>query len=378
MREFDWPIATMGLVLSAFGWGFVLAQLGTAWLTDRWGGLKVLVLAMAGWSLATIFMALPKTPLHMGVFRGLVGAFESAYVPAVAAFIVARFQKRDVGRIYGVCLSSTSMGAVIAVPVATYVLSSQGWRMVFYLFGTVGLVWAATMYLYGSSDRPSKTKPGPTLNSRTIESVIPFRKLVQRQAVWGLALTYLPNTFTYYFVANWMPTYLNRARGFSLKQSGLYTTLPFFCAFLASNIVGWIVSRLEGKGWSRSLAGKAIFYVGFPGVALLLLVAGYTASPLIAVTTMSLTMGLVGGNSTSFGIIATDIAPLQVGVVTGFITFVGAVGALLAPTVTGFLVNATGRWEHALYLTAAINVLALLGVLTFISRNNWVKTTLPL
>lgn len=40
----------------------------------------------------------------MGVFRGLVGAFESAYVPVVAAFIVAHFQRRDVGRIYGVCL----------------------------------------------------------------------------------------------------------------------------------------------------------------------------------------------------------------------------------------------------------------------------------
>ncbi len=368
MEEFGWDVATMGVVLSAFGWGYLLTQLGTGWLSDRWGGLKTLTTAMIGWSAATLLTALPRTPLLMALARGIVGVCESAYGPAQAAVVTTSFPPHQIGRVLSVCVSATALGPLLAVPLATYVLATYGWRMVFICFGAVGFLWAGVILLYarGLRDKdgvPSVTSPSARDSARRI----PLTTLLRLAPVWGLGLAYLPNTYTYYFVANWMPTYLIKARGFSVLESGFYAALPFLCAFLLEGSVGWVSYGLESLGWSRHRARKSILSVGSAGAGLMLVVAGLTTSPLAAVVGISLATGLVAGNIAALWILATDMAPGQVGTVTGFMSLVGSLGALLAPMVTGFLVKATGRWEYALFLTSAINALCLLIVATLIS-----------
>lgn len=361
MEEFGWDVATMGVVLSAFGWGYLLAQLGTGWLSDRWGGIRTLTAAMIGWSAATLLAAIPRTPVLMALTRGVVGVCESAYGPAQAAVVTTYFPPRQIGRVLSVCVSATALGPLLAVPLATYVLAAYGWRMVFICFGAMGVLWAGVILL--KDGMQSVVLPSaPAATQR-----IPFTTLVRCAPVLGLGLAYLPNTYTYYLVANWMPTYLIEARGFSLLESGLYAALPFLCAFLLEGSVGWISYGLESLGWSRSLARKSILYGGSAGAGLLLLLAGFTASPIMAVGGISLATGFVAGNIAALWILATDIAPGQVGTVTGFMSFVGSLGALLAPMVTGFLVKATGRWEYALFLTSVVNALSLLIVATLIS-----------
>ncbi|KAG0306155.1 hypothetical protein BGZ98_002863 [Dissophora globulifera] len=45
------------------------------------------------------------------------------------------------------------LGSVIALPISSaLVVSSWGWRSIFYVFGTVGLVWSAAWQLWGASD----------------------------------------------------------------------------------------------------------------------------------------------------------------------------------------------------------------------------------
>lgn len=368
MEEFGWDVATMGVVLSAFGWGYLLTQLGTGWLSDRWGGIRTLTAAMIGWSAATLLAAIPRTPVLMALTRGVVGMCESAYGPAQAAVVTTYFPPRQIGRVLSVCVSATALGPLLAVPLATYVLAAYGWRMVFICFGAMGVLWAGVILLYARTLRDKDGMQSVVLPSAPAATQrIPFTTLIGCAPVWGLGLAYLPNTYTYYLVANWMPTYLIKARGFSLLESGLYAALPFLCAFLLEGSVGWISYGLESLGWSRSLARKSILYVGSAGAGLLLLLAGFTASPIVAVGCISLATGFVAGNIAALWILATDIAPGQVGTVTGFMSFVGSLGALLAPMVTGFLVKATGRWEYALFLTSVVNALPLLIVATLIS-----------
>jgi len=367
MEEFKWDVATMGVVLSAFGWGYLLTQLGTGWLSDRWGGIRTLTAAMLGWSAATLLTAVPRTPGGMAVARGIVGVCESAYGPAQATVITTYFPSHQIGRVLSVCVSATALGPLLAVPLATAILAAYGWRMVFICFGAMGFLWAGVILLCARTLRDKEGGQSVASPSVPASQRIPFPTLIRWAPVWGLGLAYLPNTYTYYLVANWMPTYLAQARGFSVLESGLYTALPFLCAFLLEGSIGWIIHGLESLGWSRSRARKSVLYVGSAGAGSLLLLAGFTDSPIVAVGGLSLATGLVAGNIAALWIVATDVVPGQVGTVTGFMSFVGSLGALLAPLVTGFLVEATGRWEYALVLTAGVNGLSLMIVGMLIS-----------
>jgi len=364
MEEFSWGADVMGLVFSAFGWGYLLAQLWTGWLSDRWGGIKTLTAAMTGWSLATLLTVLPRSAGLMGLVRGLLGVCESAYGPAQAAVITHSFPPDHVPRALTVCISATALGPVVAVPLASTIVATSGWRMVFLVFGAFGLIWAGVLFLLARWVRGPLT-PGVASSGRSKE--IPLLDVLRRRPVWGLGLAYLPNTFTYYFVANWMPTYLITARGFTLLESGFYTALPFLCTFLLEGSTGWISNGLMDRGWSRTWARKIILYVGSTGVVGCLLLAGSTSSPALAVVGISAAMGLVGGNIAALWIIATDMTAHRVGTVTGFMSLIGSLGAILAPALAGFIVEATGRWEYALYMTGLVNVMTFLVTGTLIS-----------
>ncbi|GBC82825.1 Hexuronate transporter [bacterium HR10] len=359
MREFGWDAAVMGWVLSAFGWGYLLAQLWTGWLCDRWGGVRTLVTALTGWSVATLLTIVPRTPAFMALVRGVLGVFESAYGPALAATVTRSFPSHQIGRALSFCISATALGPLLALPAATSLTVAYGWRAPFLLFGSAGLFWAGLIVLYA---RFLWRVPKGAIAEEGAVRNVPFTGLIRLTPVWGLGLAYLSQTYTWYFIANWMPTYLIQARGFNLWESGLYTALPFLCAFLFEAGAGWVNHGLQSLGWSPSMTRKSIVSFGSTGAAILLLWAGFTPSPLWAVVALSLALGLVGGNIATLWILATDIAPKNVGAVTGIMSFMGSFGAILAPAVTGLLVARTGRWGSALLLTAAVNAFALVAI----------------
>src|SRR5579883_265711 len=58
MNTYGWSKTQMGIIGSAFVWGFVLFQLPAGWLADRLGGMRTMVGGVFFWSLTTIFFPL--------------------------------------------------------------------------------------------------------------------------------------------------------------------------------------------------------------------------------------------------------------------------------------------------------------------------------
>ena len=62
--EYSMTPQTMGFILSAFVWGYVLSQMVGGWLGDRYGPRTVLTFAILWWSIFTAATALaPRLPL---------------------------------------------------------------------------------------------------------------------------------------------------------------------------------------------------------------------------------------------------------------------------------------------------------------------------
>ena len=74
----------LGILLSAFYWTYIPAQLMSGWLIDRFGPWRILAAGVALWSLATILLGVVGGFALLLVLRLLLGLGESVTFPAEA------------------------------------------------------------------------------------------------------------------------------------------------------------------------------------------------------------------------------------------------------------------------------------------------------
>src|SRR5580700_1846023 len=146
MREFHIDKITMGWAISAFSWSYALCQIPGGWMADRFGPRAVLAGAMVWWSVFTAATALSFNAVSLAATRLMFGAGEAAAFPAGSRALAPwlPLQRRAFGQ--GFQHSGARLGAAIAPAVVVYLIAVSGWRIVFYIFGGVGIAWAIAWY----------------------------------------------------------------------------------------------------------------------------------------------------------------------------------------------------------------------------------------
>jgi MFS transporter, ACS family, hexuronate transporter len=67
-----------------------------------------------------------------------------------------------------------------------------------------------------------------------------------------------------------------------------------------------------------------------------------------------------------WAIIGDSVVPSKVGSVSGFVHFLSNCSGIVGPAVTGLLVQSSGHFESAFFLTGAISLTGALGLLVFV------------
>ena len=141
-KQFGLSKSAMGLVLAAFTWAYALGQVPAGWLGDRFGPKRVLTVIMTLWS-ATAVM----TGAAFG-FGSLFGARFSLGLSEAGAFPVASrgmqlwFPRVERGRIQGTTHFFSRFAVAVTPFIAGSILLAFGWRAIFYIFGSLGILWA--------------------------------------------------------------------------------------------------------------------------------------------------------------------------------------------------------------------------------------------
>ena len=366
-NDFHLDNVRLGWVFSAFVFGYALAQTPMGRLADWLGPRWTIFAGVVWWGVFTTAITLLSPAAGAGLAlligaRFLLGVGEAVVYPASNRLVATWIPSTERGLANGIIFAGVGFGAGVTPPLVTWLMSNYGWRSAFWASALLGLA-AGIVWLVIARDSPSQhpriseeesrhIAAGLPPNSRDSSPPLPWTAILSNTAVWLMSFSYFAYGYAAYIFFTWFFIYLSEVRGVNLRQSALYTMLPFIAMAVASPVGGIIsdrVTKQSGKRMGRcgvAVAGMALAAV-FIAVAMAVRSAGF-ASLLLAGGAGALYI-----SQSSFWSVSADIGGRSAGSVSGFMNMIGQFGGVTTASLTPVIARDWG-WSASFLVAAAL------------------------
>lgn len=369
-KEFGFSIETVGLIFAAFQISYALFQIPGGWLGDVIGPRRMLTTIVMWWSVFTAFTAMSWSASSMIVMRFLFGMGEAGAFPNATRSLSRWMLPAERGWAQGVTHAGARLGAAITPFMVAYLIYHFGWRMPFYLFALVGVVWAGVWYWY-YRDNPAEHKGTNDAEREIIHAAlgaspkrraIPWGAILSSPQMWILAATYFCYGYAINMFLAWFPKYLEAARGMSLTQMGLFASLPLAAGVIGDIAGGWFSDEIIKKTGRIKFARQSVAIAGFLIAAIACPFAVLEPDPYISALLFGIAvfgLELVVGNAWA---VSLDIGGNFAGSVSSVMNTAGNIGGTIVAGATGFIVASYG-WDMSFYV---VSILAVIGAVLFL------------
>ncbi len=336
-----------GNILQAFLAAYTVMYVVSGALVDRWGTRFSLAAFVTWWSLSNMFHMVARNAFQLGIFRFLLGVGEPGNYMAAARASSEWYPPKERAFVNGLVNAGSALGAVVAVPLVTWLTLRYGWRFAFLATGGLGFVWLVFwLLLYYLPERHPYITPAE-LNllrtSRTQEATVPparWAALWGQREIWGLLLARFFSDPVWWFYLFWMPKYLVEQRGFTLAQVGLIAWLPYLTSDLGSLAGGYLSGRLLGGKRTPLQARYATMLPSVLFMPVSIVIAFSSSSSLVLALICAITFCHQVWK-TNLMTMTNDIYPVQsVGSVSGIVSLGSGLGGVLFMNLTGRIVEA--------------------------------------
>jgi ACS family glucarate transporter-like MFS transporter len=359
-KELGLSLVEMSVILTIYFWTYALGQIPAGRMAERHGSRKVLFGTSALWSLMMIM-----TPLGVGFSwlvgcRALLGGAQSADWSSGVLAVKRWFPRNERAKGNSFLLGGLYLGPIISAPLTAWMILQFGWHSVFYVFGAIGLVLGIAWW-FGYRDVPAQ-HPLVTAEEATYiaagqsepEAIAKgvFLKCLRHPRFWLFGIQYFLLVLIQSFYTTWLPTYLMRARGLSLKSMGFAASLPWIAVFVAVFVAGIVCDKILKRTQSVWAARAPVAMVGFLVSAIALCMASYAVNIAAVVGFLCLSFAAVGFVQVVVWSAAQDLARDFTGVMSGWTNLWGAASNVAGPVSVAFMVRLTGNWGSALVVIA--------------------------
>ena len=354
-----------GALLSAFYVTYTLAQFPAGWLADRYGAKLVLGVGAALWSLATVLTGFAGGFISLLALRFMLGLGESVGFTTTCKLIATRVPKERIGIANGIVGFGYLVGPAVGTLLGGVLLQQFGWRGVFIAFGAVSFLWLVPWCRV--------VVPEVTLKSRasgaTPAAFAPSTTAILRErSLWGAAIGHFCGNYNFYFILGWLPTYLEKARGFTVAEMTAVASSAYAINAAAALFAGWAIDRWVRAGRSATFAYKLPMALAhLLGIGCM---AGLVLLPVkLAIACLFAYELFLGFSSPGYFAIPQIIAgPAAAARWVGVQNAIGNIPGIIALFVTGMLVDLTGSYYSAFALAGIINLLGFVGWVVILQK----------
>ncbi|HTZ58371.1 MAG TPA: MFS transporter [Acidobacteriaceae bacterium] len=237
-------------------------------MQDQIGTKRGLSIAMVIWSIAETAQAFTRGLFSLSFFRFFLGLGEGGHWPAAIKGVAEWFPKQERALGMGIVNTGATLGSALAPPLIVWLQFSFGWRATFVVTGLLGFLWLAFWGLCYQS--PAKHRAlGPVelafiqKGTSEVAEVVPearWSSLLRNRQVQGIVVSRFLGDPVWWLYLVWLPLYLSRARGLTLKAIGVSAWIPFLCADAGALLGGWFSGWLIRRNWKPSRARAAAIW----------------------------------------------------------------------------------------------------------------------
>jgi ACS family glucarate transporter-like MFS transporter len=378
-EEFSFSTVTMGVVFSAFLWGYGLFQVPWGYVCDRIGPRRTLTVAILIFAIGSGAMAtVPRVAGLAGIsvlaafrwIRFLTGVGEAAISSNVTRVIASWTSLRERGVASGLQVCGLGLGGTLTPVFIAWTMVHWGWRMAFVVCAVLAFLVVA-LWNYYSKDWPEEH---PDVNDQELQVIhpgsrkgdvgarsthhgvksVPWLKMLTSLSVWGLILGYGFQGYTFYVYYNWFYFYAVKVRGLGIMQAAAWTSAPFLAMALLSPVGGWFSDRVS-EFTDRRKARLAAVWLGMGISAVLLYCGNHLTVTVIALPMIALAAGFNMFAAANFWASCIDLAPSYSASLSALMNTLGSIGGVISSTVTASVAVHQG-WGPALDLAVWITI----------------------
>jgi len=343
MKEFGLNHAQMGFVTTgALIVGAVFYPLW-GYLYDRYARAKLLALASFLWGATTWISAIAPTYPTFIVTRASTGIDDSSY-PGLYSLIADYFVPQVRGKIYGLLELTMPLGYLLGMILGLFLGGVVGWRGVFYITGTLGVLLAVVIF-FGVRE-PPRGQSEPEMAGLEHVGTYRFswataRDLLKKPTLLVLFTQGFFGVFPWNVIAYWFFNYLETERGYD--QNAVFTTMVIAVLILAAGYpVGGALGDYFFKRTPRGRALVAMVGVLTGAVLLTLTLSVPNENQVLFMVMLGLTALFIPFASSNVIATVYDITLPEVrSSALSFQSLVESSGAALAPVMAGLIADQT-------------------------------------
>lgn len=355
-----------GMILSAFFLGYALMQMPGGWFADRIGPRITIIACIVSWSIFTGLTGLAWSLAAMLVIRFIFGLGEGGFIPASAKMITDSYPQENRSRAMSILLTAAAFAGVLTPIMSTLLITSIGWRQLFYIFGFVGALLAILFWFFLKpkyvNQRDGSAVPALTKEERELakKNAVPLNVLLKTPMLWSLLIASFAVFSVNWGTASWIPTYLVNVRGLDFNTLGLVAMVPAATSIAFMLIAGVLVDKVfVGKE-------KLLGIICGLGVTVLVFLMFNSTSITAFITFQSLLPIFMGT-----GIVLVTTLPMKKlpesvgGSAVGMVQFGGQFAGFIAPLAIGFLVDGFGgSYTGAIWMLVGLGIVFAVAVST--------------
>ena len=374
-EEFHFTDTQFGMILSSFGLGYIVLTVLGGWLVDLWGARRVWPMAAVGWSVCVGLLGLATGFWGFIGLRFLLGVAEGPHFPAMSRAISNWLSPTERARALSLGLVAIPLSSVVGAPITSYLVADYGWRLMFFIISTLGVLWAFVWY-YCFTDRPEDCKyvsaeekkliaPASSEHMNPKKDLLDWRFILTHPALIANNIAYFAFGYMLFFATLWLPGYFLSQHGLNLKSVGWYLTIPWLVGALFLKAGGIVSDYLYRKTGSRRLARSHLIWVSQLLAAIFFVLLSFTDTLALSLVFLSLGLGFGLMPQPAFFSINIDVAKQRSGSAQGVTSGCLSLAGIIAPIMTGWLIDFTGNYQGAFLLLAGLTAVAVVIVILF-------------